>query len=203
MSGNAKPRRRERSRRSAALRWGWIAAAMMMVAAVAAGPAAANVQFTKQWAGSPEFDQPIGAAVDSAGNSYVSDANNERIVEVDADGAIVRTWGSVGSGEGQFLGPAGVALDSSGNVYVADLSNHRIQEFSPTGSFMRMWGWGVDDGSNASQTCTSGCQAGIQGSGDGQFSLPRDIAFDSSGQMDVVDSGNNRIQQFDDTSSRT
>jgi NHL repeat len=34
--------------------------------------------------------------------------------------SFVRTWGSVGTGDGQFQGPGGIAVDSSGNVYVAD-----------------------------------------------------------------------------------
>ncbi|MGB9940270.1 PKD domain-containing protein [Methanosarcina sp.] len=38
---------------------------------------------------------------------------------------------------------------------------------------------------------------GSQGSGDGQFNSPNDIAVDSSDNVYVVDSGNHRIQKFD------
>lgn len=37
---------------------------------------------------------------------------------------------------------------------------------------------------------------GSQGSGDGQFDLPREIAIDNSGNVYVVDEGNSRIQKF-------
>jgi tripartite motif-containing protein 71 len=174
----------------------------LIVVGLAAAPASATVQFTKQWAGSPEFANPWGVAVAPSGNAYVADTDNSRIEEVGSDGNLVRTWGSFGSGDGQLNNPAGVALDSSDNVYVADLSNHRIDEFSPTGAFVMTWGWGVDDGSSSFQTCTSGCQAGIPGSGDGQLSSPRGIAFDSSGNAYVADTGNHRIQKFDSTASR-
>jgi len=185
----------------------WLAAlgglALSLVASgLVAAPAGATVQFTKLWAGSPEFDTPIGVAVDSSGNSYVADGANNRIEVIDPDGALVRTWGSFGAGDGQFKAPEGVALDSSGNVYVADLLNNRISEFSPQGVFLRTWGWGVQDGSAAFQVCTSGCQAGSSGTGDGQFHLPRGIAISSSGNVYVSDAGNDRIQEFDSSTSR-
>lgn len=58
------------------------------------------------------------------------------------------------------------------------------------------WGWGVEDGTYAFQTCTTGCQAGIEGSGNGQFKYPEGIAIDNDGKLYVADSGNNRIQRF-------
>src|SRR5207249_2305888 len=100
-----------------------------------------------------------------SGNVYVATGGNA-IEKFSPSGATLTSWGGSGSIESQFASPWGVAIDSSGNVYVADRDNHRIQKFSSTGSFQRMWGWGVDDGSNAFQTCTSGCQAGLGGDGD-------------------------------------
>ncbi len=38
---------------------------------------------------------------------------------------------------------------------------------------------------------------GASGSGDGQFLTPLGIALDSSGNIYVVDHGNNRVQKFD------
>jgi hypothetical protein len=59
----------------------------------------------------------------------------------------------------------------------------------------------VDNGANAFQTCTSTCEAGIPGSGDGQFGSPfglglRGIDVDSQGNVFVVDSDNYRVQKF-------
>jgi NHL repeat/FIMAH domain len=64
------------------------------------------------------------------------------------------------------------------------------------GTFSLMWGWGVDDGANEFQICTSDCQAGIAGLGDGQFNLPRGVATDAAGDVYVTDTQNNRIQKF-------
>jgi NHL repeat len=97
----------------------------------------------------------------------------------------VTEWGSFGSGEGQFA-PGGLATDSSGDVYVADGENDRVQEFSSSGAFIRAWGWGVADGSNSFQVCTSSCQAGIFGSGPGQFINGRSVATSPSGDVYVA-----------------
>jgi len=109
--------------------------------------------------------------------------------------------GSSGGGDGQFNFPEGAGFDNSGNVYVADNANHRIQKFDPDGTLLRMWGWGVLDGSPEFQICTSGCQAGQYGVGDGQFTNPADVAVDAAGNVYVADTNNHRIQKFDSDSS--
>jgi len=91
------------------------------------------------------------------------------------------------------------AIDGSDNVFVVEDINNRVQELSSSGSFVRMWGWGVDDGSLAFQVCTSGCQAGVSGSGDGQFNSPNGLATDSSGNVYVGDDASDRIQRFGPT----
>ena len=113
------------------------------------------------------------------------------------------SFGSTGSGSGQFQSPIGVAVDqASGDVYVADSGNARVQKFSGTGTFIAAWGYGVTDGTAVSQVCTGSCQAGIPGSGAGQFSNPTSVAVDSSGgasngDVYVGDLSNNVISKFD------
>jgi hypothetical protein len=115
------------------------------------------------------------------------------------------SFGSPGSGAGQFQTPVGVAVDdlgSPGGVYVADSGHARVQKFDVTGNFVAAWGWGVSDGLAQSEVCTSTCQAGIAGSGAGQFSHPTSIGVDnsggpSSGDVYVGDTGNNVVLKFD------
>jgi len=137
--------------------------------------------YITQWGtsgnGNGQFDSPVGVAVDSNGNVYVSDEGNNRIQEFSSTGAYITQWGGSGSGNGQFDVPYGVAVDSSG-VYVVDSYNNRIQKFSSTGTYITQWGG--------------------SGNGNGQFDVPYGIAVDSSGVY-VVDNSNSRIQKFSST----
>ena len=112
-------------------------------------------------------------------------------------------FGSAGSGSGQLSDPQDVAVDeSSGDLYVADTGNHRIVKFDRAGGFVSAWGWGVSDGQTASEICTTSCEAGISGSGPGQFTTPTFIAVDNSsgssaGDVYVADTTTNTVQKFE------
>jgi streptogramin lyase len=67
------------------------------------------------------LNMPMGVAVDSSGNVYVADTNNNAVKEIFTNGTI-RTLGS------GFAWPIGVAVDSSGNVYVTDPLHNTIKE---------------------------------------------------------------------------
>jgi DNA-binding beta-propeller fold protein YncE len=75
-----------------------------------------------------QFNGPTDIAVDSLGNVYVADSNNNRIQKFNGNGNFITKWGSLGAGDGEFDGPVGIAIDSSGNVYVADIDNGLIPE---------------------------------------------------------------------------
>ncbi len=106
---------------------------------------------------------------------------------------------SVGGGGGEVSSPQGVAVDSAGNVYVADTANHRIQKFDPSGAFLRAWGSNVNSVAPAAGTCTvaSQCQAASPGELGGHFNAPQGVAVDASGNIYVLDTGNQRIQKLD------
>jgi tripartite motif-containing protein 71 len=99
----------------------------------------------------------------------------------------VRSLGSgQGSAEGNLKYSFGVALlQSNGGqqetVLVTEQGNHRVSQFALDGTFV-----GIFAGT------------GEQGSGDGEFDVPRAIAvLGSSGEVAVADSMNHRVQIFD------
>jgi sugar lactone lactonase YvrE len=80
-----------------------------------------------------------GVAFKPDGGFYVSDSDNARIQEFDADRQFVRAWGSYGVGDDQFAGPDSIALDAAGNVYVNETCGNRdmIHVFDPEGRQIR------------------------------------------------------------------
>jgi hypothetical protein len=105
---------------------------------------------------------------------------------------------------------SGIAADPNlpGHVYLADEGNDRISVFSPWGEFLYAFGWHVDASAPAEelQRCTveTGCLAGSEGAGAGQFINPEAVAVDGEGHVYVAEggaagktiSGNHRIQEF-------
>ena len=58
--------------------------------------------------------------------------------------------------------------------------NHRVEEFSGEGAFVAAWGWGVRDGKAEYEVCTSGCRAGLAGTGKGAAEGSGAVAVDNS-----------------------
>lgn len=145
---------------------------------------------------------PNGDLVDGSGNLWIADADN-RLVELNATTGAGELLighdngnGSAGTGDGEFNNPAGIAI-GGGDLWVADANNNRLEEFNEsTGAFIQAVGWGVTDGANHFEQCTSSCEAGIRGSGSGEFSTPNGVAVDPSGNVWVSDGGNNRVQEL-------
>ncbi|MGN6373586.1 MAG: virginiamycin B lyase family protein, partial [Solirubrobacteraceae bacterium] len=128
-----------------------------------------------------EFSYPHGIAVSSAENVYVADTNNSRVQEFNAKGEFVRAFGSKGTGEGQFENVWGVATDGEGHVWTLEPGSKsesapRVQEFSSEGIYIG--------------------QFGKEGTGQVQFKAPKGIAVDSSDNIWIADSGNNRVQEI-------
>ncbi len=143
-----------------------------------------------------QFGGMYGLAIDKDNNVYVADIQNKRIQKFNSNGEFIMKFGSSGTAEGQFANFSYLATDNSGNIYVTDTYNHRIQKFDSSGNFIFTIGWGVDDGASVFQKCTSGCQIGKSGSGDGQFNTPFGLYVDNSGNIYVANYLNNRIEKF-------
>ena len=151
-----------------------------------AGPAA----YADGTGSSARFSAPWGVAVDSAGNVYVGDTNNQLIRMITPSGVVTTlagTPGTVESADGSGPGsgfnfPAGVAVDSKGDVYVADQSNQAIRKVSPQGQISTLAGtatvFGSADGTGASA----------------RFRYPSAVAVDGSGNVYVADSGNYTVR---------
>lgn len=86
---------------------------------------------------SDPFYFPTNMALSPDGEIYVADGyGNARIHKFSAEGNLMLSWGSPGSGPGQFHVPHGIAVNREGVVFVADRENSRIQLFSPKGEFL-------------------------------------------------------------------
>lgn len=89
----------------------------------------------------------------------------------------VGTWGKGGTANSQFGGNIlGLATSRGGNLYVADTDNNRIQVFTAKGGFADKFG--------------------ANGSGNGQFMVPQDVAVGPDGSVFVADYSNNRVQKL-------
>jgi uncharacterized protein (TIGR03437 family) len=129
---------------------------------------------------SARLNNPEGVALDSSGNLYIADGNNNRIRVVTAStGTITTVAGS--STLGGFSGdggaatkaklntPKGVVVDSIGNIYIADTFNSRIRLVSPSGIIMSVAGNGS-----------------VGSGGDGQPALTASLYFPSGVAVGTV-----------------
>jgi sugar lactone lactonase YvrE len=158
-------------------------------------------------AGAALFRQPIGVAIDSSGNAYVSDFGNNSIRKITPAGVVMTLAGTPGvagitgsstqdglagapghaDGTGtaaSFNQPTGIAVDGNGNVYVADTANSTIRMVTSAGAVTTLAG-----------------TAGAVGSSDGtgaaaRFDEPRGVAVDGNGNVFVADNGNATIRKI-------
>jgi sugar lactone lactonase YvrE len=138
---------------------------------------------------------PQGVAVDSAGNVFIADTDNNVVRRVDAKSGIIRTV--AGNGASGFSGDGGpatsaalalpqrLAIDSLGNLYVADLLNNRVRRIdAATGVITTVAGTGAADFSGDGGQATSAA-----------LNNPGDVAIDDFGYLYIVDLLNNRVRR--------
>ena len=134
---------------------------------------------------------PAGVAVDSAGNLYIADSDNNRIRKV--TGGTIATV--AGNGNAYFSGdggpatsaslryPEGIAVDSAGNLYIADTNDGRIRL--------------VTGGTITTVAGSGGCCFSGDGGPAAGASLydPEGVAIDSAGNLYIADTINDRVRK--------
>jgi uncharacterized protein (TIGR03437 family) len=141
-----------------------------------------------------QLNQPLGIAIDPAGNLFIAECLGARIRKVSAAGVISTVAGTgvpgyAGDGgpavSAQLACPHGVAADASGNVYIADTGSQRVRKISAAGLISTIAGNGLN---------------GFAGDGGpavkAQLFAPSNLALDSTGNLYIADTGNNRIRRI-------
>jgi glucose/arabinose dehydrogenase/sugar lactone lactonase YvrE len=150
-----------------------------------------------------QFSGPTGVAIDTFGNVFVADANNNRICKVDTNGMVTRLTN---------LSPLSqLEVDASGNVYAGSWAS--IQEVFPNGTVIQVagthinsiyyWGayvgLGLDAGTNIYattlnhiwETAPDGTTTLFAGNNAGYSDGPRALSLFQSPQDATVDAGTN------------
>jgi len=137
-----------------------------------------------------QLNQPRGVAADALGNLYIADTLSNAIRRVDLTSQTITTFEKSSlnpqsaSNNGNIKHPWAVAVDGKNNVYWTDTEFHQVASAPPAGGGASLV---AGDG-------TSG------GGGDGgpapaaQLSFPKGLAIDTSGTVEIADSGNNKVR---------
>jgi sugar lactone lactonase YvrE len=139
------------------------------------------------------INRPSGVAPDGVGGLYVASWSENRVYKLASDGklSLIAGGGASGfSGDGgpataaQLNRPRRVAVDADGNLYIVDYGNQCIRKVTAAGVISTVAGNGK-----------------IGFSGDGgparaaQLNWPRCVAVDSTGNLYIADTYNQRIRK--------
>ena len=148
--------------------------------------------------------------------------SSENVHRLDSDYfSHVEIWGTRGTALGQFNKPRSLALDREDNLYVVDLTG-RVQKFARDGTFLLAWQMPETDlGKPKGMACDREgnimvvephysrvnhhapdgklvAQWGSAGTNTGFFTVPRDVAVGTNGDVYVCEySYRERVQAFD------
>jgi sugar lactone lactonase YvrE len=145
------------------------------------------------------FYGPESLALDAAGNLFIADRGNYRIIRVDAGTGVATLV--AGTGRSSFSGDGGPAtlaglgypgpmvFDAAGNLYLSDLASNRVRRIdAQTGIITTFAGNGAAASSGDGGPATAA-----------SIFQPAGLAFDKSGSLLVADEGGSRLRRIDAT----
>lgn len=124
-----------------------------------------------------QFAYPMGIARAADGSLYVSDARNNRMRRVAADGTVSTVAMDVAT-------PRGVCFDAAGNLYVADENASVIRKYSAAGG----------SSIHAGQLWTPGSIDGDHGTA--RLRAPNGLAIDAAGNLYVADTVDQTVRKI-------
>jgi uncharacterized protein (TIGR03437 family) len=139
-----------------------------------------------------ELSNPLGVAVDAAGDIFIADYGNYRIRKV--TNGVITTVAGGGSGGGynnvsatsvMLSSPSAVAVDSAGNLYISDDTYDNGVRKVTNGIITTVAGNGDDFGFSGDNGLPTNAA----------LNQPAGIALDSAGNLYIADSGNQRIRK--------
>jgi uncharacterized protein (TIGR03437 family) len=137
------------------------------------------------------LNQPLGVALDRAGNFYIADTGTQRIRLV-APSGIINTFAGTGAAgyasdnvpaaSAELNSPMGVMTDAYGGVYIADTYNQRVREAVANGIITTFAGTGT--GGSGPQDLPA-AQTQLRG--------PRGVCTGLTGFIYIADTSNHRV----------
>jgi DNA-binding beta-propeller fold protein YncE len=148
------------------------------------------------------LDHPQNVAVNAAGDVYVADTYNNRVVKVTPQGQVVTVAGDGAagySGDGRLAAfaelnePTGVAVDAKGDLFIADSANNVIRRVDArTGIITTVAGDYAADKANDGLGAFSGDNGPATSA---QLNDPQGVAVDGAGDLFIADTFNNAIRE--------
>lgn len=162
---------------------------------------------------------PVGVALDSDGNCYVTDSVKAKLYKYSSSGEYI---GSLGDGVVEFQRPAGIAIGRNDFKYVVDVLTNKVLVFDPKDRFVRDFpnitgeqalnrpvNVAVDRDNNIYITDAFNFSVkvfdnsgkllntiGSIGDSPGSFARPKGVAVDSDSHVYIIDANFDNFQIF-------